>query len=225
VLVALWAVAPNGLDAEGRARTILRKYLWRAFFSNRYEKSTNSRSLADFNELKPLVTGKSGSTPVIFDNEQHPLPHEEEFVASGWPVRRDRLARAILALALKQGGLDLADGGTATRANLAKREYHHLFPAAHLARLGVSDDRAYLSLNCALVTWQTNRNISDKEPERYLAERRDGSDLGDAEVKARLASHLIPYDEMVAGDYKAFLEKRASMIQAAMTKLCMSGGT
>jgi len=224
VLVALWAIAPNGLDAEGRARTILRKYMWRAFFSNRYEKSTNSRALADFNELKPLVTGQAGSSPVVFDDSQHPLPQREELVASGWPIRRDRLARAILAIALKQGGLDLADGSTATRANLGKREYHHLFPVAHLARLGVSDDKVYLSLNCALVTWKTNRNISDSEPEHYLAERRDGSVLGDAEVKARLATHLIPYDEMIAGDYKGFLETRASMIDAAVVKLCAGGG-
>jgi len=143
VLVALWAVAPNGLDAEGRARTVLRKYLWRAFFSNRYEKSTNSRALTDFNELKPLVTGAGVATPAIFDDAQHLLPQEEELIASGWPVRRDRLARAILALALKQGGLDLADGGAATRANLGKREYHHLFPVAHLAGLGVSEEDAY----------------------------------------------------------------------------------
>jgi hypothetical protein len=223
VLVALWAIAPDGLDAEGRARAICRKYLWRAFFSNRYEKSTNSRALADFNELKPLVTGTGPATPTIFDDAQHPLPQQEELVASGWPVRRDRLARAILALALKQGGLDLADGGAATRSNLRKREYHHLFPRAHLARLGVGDEQAFLSLNCALVTWRTNRNISDKEPERYLAERRDGSDLGVIEVKARLGSHLIPYDEMVAGDYSAFLKARALMVYGAMNKLCTGG--
>jgi len=151
VLVALWAIAPNMGDAEGRARSILRRYLWRAFFSNRYEKSTNTRSLADFNELKPLVTGTGASTPAIFDNEQNPLPQPEELIASGWPVRRDRLARAILAIALKQGGLDLADGSTAMRANLPKREYHHLFPVAHLARIGISEESAYRSLNCALV--------------------------------------------------------------------------
>ena len=223
MLVALWAVTPTGLDAEGRARTILRKYLWRAFFSNRYEKSTNSRALTDFNELKPLVMGSGDSAPVIFDEGQNPLPQPEELIASGWPVRRDRLARAILALALKQGGLDLADGGGATRTNLAKREYHHLFPVAHLARLGISEAEAFRSLNCALVTWRTNRTISDKEPEHYLAERRDGNNLGDAEVKARLASHLIPYAEMVAGDYGSFLKTRASMIHAAMTKLCTGG--
>jgi len=225
VLVALWGVAPKGLDAEGRARAILRKYLWRAFFSNRYEKSTNSRALADFTELKPLVTGIGSSDPSIFKDDLHPLPQEQELADAGWPVRRDRLARAILALALKHGGADLADGGVATRPSLAQREYHHLFPDAHLKRMGIPDDQIYLSLNCALVTWRTNRNISDKDPERYLAERRDGTNLGDAEVKARLATHYIPYDEMVADDYPAFLKARATLIHTAMTSLCESGGT
>jgi len=223
VLVALWGIAPTGLDAEGRARTVLRRYLWRAFFSNRYEKSTNSKSVADFNELRPLITGSGGATPSIFDEAQHPLPQLEELLAAGWPVRRDRLARAILALALKQGGLDLADGSVVTRANLGKREYHHLFPVAHLADLGITDERVYLALNCALVTWCTNRNISGKDPERYLGERRDGNGLGDAEVKARLASHLVPFDEMTGGDYSAFLKKRAAMIYDAMVELCATG--
>ncbi len=106
VLTALWAIAPTGLDAEGRARMILRKYLWRAFFSNRYEKSTNSRALTDFNELKPQITAAGAGTPVVFDEKQYALPTPEEFKASGWPVRRDRLARAILALALRHGGLE-----------------------------------------------------------------------------------------------------------------------
>lgn len=225
VLVALWGLAPTGLDAEGRARTILRRYIWRAFFSKRYEKSTGSRSMSDFNELRPLVTGTGTSSPVVFDDAQNPPPQAEELLDAGWPVRKDRLGRAILALALRHGGMDLADGGAATRASLAKREYHHLFPVAHLARLGVAEERAYVSLNCALVTWRTNRSISDKEPERYLAERREGTDLGEAEVRARLRAHLIPYDEMASGDYESFLKKRAASMHAAMNKLCLTGST
>jgi hypothetical protein len=114
---------------------------------------------------------------------------------------------------------------THTTSNLARREYHHLFPGAYLRGKGVPEEKIFLSLNCALVTWHTNRNISAKEPERYLAERRDGTDMGENEIRARLETHLIPYDEMVSGDYDAFLAKRASLIHAAMTKLCATGAT
>jgi hypothetical protein len=75
----------------------------------------------------------------------------------------------------------------------------------------------------ALDTWRTNRNISDKTPERYLGERRDGNDLGDAEVEARLSSHLIPLKEMIGDDYDGFLKERASLVVNAMTKLCKTG--
>ena len=225
VLVALWSLAPDKLDAAGSARTILRKYLWRAFFSNRYEKSTTTRAFVDFNELKPLVAGAGTSNPTIFNDELNPLPRVEELDDAGWPVRKDRLARAILALALKNGGCDLADGGAATRSNLAKREYHHLFPDAHLRSQKIPEERIYISLNCALVTWQTNRDISAKNPEKYLTERRDRNILGEAEIKARLASHLIPYDEMVANNYDKFVLARAKLIHGEMTKLCTTGGT
>jgi hypothetical protein len=76
-----------------------------------------------------------------------------------------------------------------------------------------------------LVTWQRNRNIRDKTPEHYLGERREGTGLGETEVRARLATHLIPFDEMVSNDYQAFLNKRASIVFDAMTKLCTTGGT
>ena len=223
VLTALWAIAPVGKDAEGRARTLLRRYLWSAFFTNRYASSTNSRALVDFLELKAFIASADASMPGILDQAQNVLPVAEELTAGGWPTKKDRLGRAILALALRHGGLDLADGSTATRSNLQKREYHHLFPDAHLSRQGVPDSEIYRSLNCALITWQTNRNISDKEPERYLAERHDGSSLGEEEIKHRLTSHLIPYDEMVQGDYRAFLQKRAELVHARMTELCVNG--
>ena len=224
VLVALWAIAPEALDAAGRARTVLKKYLWRAFFTDRYEKATATRALTDFNELRAYIEGSSAVVPAIFDEEQYPLPQQPELIAASWPKRKDRLARAVLAVALRKGGLDLADGGAVSRANLAKREYHHLFPEGHLRDLHVADDRIYRALNCAVVTWQTNRAISDKKPERYLAERRERTKLGAPEIRARLASHLIPYDEMVAGDYEAFLAGRADLVHAAMTTLCTGAG-
>jgi len=220
VLVALWADAPQGLDAEGRARLLLRKYLWRAFFSDRYEKSTNTRSAADFSALRPLVAGQVGPVPSIFDEKQFPLPAAEGLITAGWPKKKDRIGRAILAVALRHGGLDLADASAASRANLPQREYHHLFPQARLRDMGLADDEINRALNCALVTWKTNRDISAKGPEKYLAERLDGTNVDQAEIETRLQSHLIPYGKLVAGDYKDFLQMRGEMIHEQMQKLC-----
>lgn len=219
ILVRLWADAPDKGDAHGNVRTLLRKFIWRAFFTTRYERATNSRAIVDANALADLFKTGSGKPP-IFDETEFPLPEVGELVVAGWPKRKDRTARAILAVALRSGGLDLADGSYASREQLKKREYHHVFPDAHLKRSGVDEGMIWRSLNCALVTWSTNRTISDKDPEKYLGERRDKAVLGEQEIRQRLQSHLISFDDMVAGDYVKFLNNRAERIHETMVKLC-----
>lgn len=219
-LSALWAVAPEGLDAEGEARTLLRKYLWRSFFTNRYERTSATRALVDYRQLRALLDGGSDKEPIIFDDAEHPLPIIEELIAAGWPVRKDRLARALLALALRSGGLDFADAAPASRDHLPRREYHHLFPRSYLEEQEFTAREIDRVLNCALVSWKTNRNIAAKTPSTYLMERIDGTSLGQAEVSRRLESHLIPFDEFMANDYDSFLMVRAERAQSLMQRLC-----
>ena len=223
VLTALWADAPTTMDAEGRARTLMRRYIWRAFFTGRYEASTNARALEDFRKLRALIGNADAPPPEVFDEALYPLPSTDELIAARWPKAKDRLARAILAVALRKGGQDFADGREASRAELARREYHHIFPDAFLKRQNRSDREIYCALNCAVVTWITNRKMSDKSPVKYLAERQDGAELGEDEIRARLASHLIPYDAMVAGDYDEYLQARAALVEPTMRSLCAGG--
>ena len=140
---------------------------------------------------------------------------------------------------LKFGAEDLADGLRASVASITSkdhpREYHHLFPEATLEDAGVPHEQIYRALNCALITWRTNRVISDKDPIVYLKERADNSTLGEPEVKRRLTTHLIPYSKLsvgydglsddlrkpkVRGDYQAFLQKRAEIMEQVASKLC-----
>lgn len=128
-----------------------------------------------------MVEGGREAAPAIFDGEQYPLPTIEQLIGAGWATQKDRLPRAILALSLRSGGYGLADGSRATWERLGEREYHHLFPVARLKEQGFARD-IFEALNCALVAWRTDRNISAKAPERYLAERREGTSLGEDEV-------------------------------------------
>ena len=83
-----------------------------------------------------------------------------------------------------------------------ERAYQDLFPAALLrneARLEESDIN--LALNSGLVTWNTNRNISAKEPVAYLRELVERASLGAVEILNRLSSHTIPLEELNVGGY------------------------
>lgn len=83
----------------------------------------------------------------------------------------------------------------------------------------------------------TNRNISAKEPLKYLTERIDRADLGEAVVRDRLRSHIVPFTQLNVGgyaligsveerhkkiqaDYDAFLQARAAEVSAALAALC-----
>ena len=81
------------------------------------------------------------------------------------------------------------------------------------------DERIFCSMNCALVTWLTNRTISDKPPKRYLAKPLAGNELAESDISDRLAGHLIPYEEMVACNYEASLTAQANLVTDAMGKV------
>ena len=219
LLAALWAHAPDGLDGEGEARHILRRFLWRAFLTERYEAATNSRTFADYRLLTSRLKGRDDGVPLIFNDDLHPLPGLEDLLLAGWPKKRDRLGRSILLISLRRGGLDFADGSPASRDSLRSREYHHIFPVSMLEGSGIERNKIFRSLNCALVNWKTNRNISAKSPIEYLQQRIDASSLGEKEIRRRLFSHSIDYDALAGGNYDGFLAARAETLLPEVQRL------
>jgi hypothetical protein len=206
IIAALWNFLPTQADALGNARHLLRKFLWRAFLSARYEQSSASNALQDYRALKTVLIGKGAeSTVPVFNEEVYPMPVEGRLMQADWPKGKTILGRALLALQIKCGAEDLADGQRANVATITSkehpREYHHLFPASLLERAGLASEQIFRALNCALITWRTNRTISDKDPLKYLQERADNNVLGEEDLRRRLKTHLIPFGQLAVGNY------------------------
>jgi hypothetical protein len=192
ILVALCAELPSKPDALGNAQTLLRAYLWRAFFTDRYERAAATAAYADYRALRSvIVAGGSSTSAPIFDEKRHPLPEPEMLMAAGWPKKRDRLGRAILALSLRGGAYNIADGAEATREHLRNREYHHLFPRGFLqAQPDHGDGTEDRALNCALITWRRRGTAAPHEgtqrtPASEMADRTPRLEAGPAGVEAR----------------------------------------
>lgn len=217
---ALWADVPeHAFDSGGNARTLIRKALWRACYTNRYGKTSATRAYADYRVLRDMIAGAVGQHCELFDETFYPLPPKEELLIAGWPGRKDRLPRAILATGLRRGGLDFADGASINPDNFHSREYHHLYPVGILGG-DRADERVNRALNCALITWTTNRKVGALTPSTYIIARAKAASLGEGVVRQRLESHLIPYEALIADDYEAFLVARAERIQRDMIALC-----
>lgn len=217
---ALWAVAADlKLDHEGNARSIIRKSLWRACWTDRYGKTATTRAFADFRALRLLIRGESNSFPELFDDAVYRLPAIEEIKLAGWPGRKERLPRAILATSLRRRAQDFADGTPINRSNVASRELDHLYSIKFL-KVDRNSALVNRALNCALISSATNRNKSGEPPSKFIAKRAEAANLGVETVRWRLATHLIPYDQLVADDYEQFLDVRAQLIEADMNALC-----
>ena len=236
VIAACYELIPETGDFLGKGEMLLRRYLWSSFFTDRYENTAASRAYADFKALKTLLVKQ-----VFSDDDLVAIPvlNRAEFplagcrcalLSAGWPKQVGISARGILAVTTYLGALDFADNKPASYESNQKREYHHIFPDALLKDAGID---SYRALNCALITWKTNRIIGRKDPLEYLRDRVVWA--GEESVRERMKSHLLDFDALskatyqgldgdqlatrVKPDFEAFLRTRANVVHTAVAAL------
>jgi hypothetical protein len=235
VIAACYDLIPETGDFLGKGEKLLRQYLWSSFFTDRYENTAASRAYADFKALKALLLKQSYSddelaTVPVLNRKEFAIADVDSLLGAGWPKQVGIGARGILAVTTHLGALDFADNKPASFESDQKREYHHIFPDALLTDAKID---SYLALNCAFITWKTNRIIGRKDPLEYLQDRVEWA--GEESVRERMKSHLIDFDLLAKASYKglageelaaklkpdfeAFLRARAKLVHTAVTAL------
>jgi len=238
VIAAIYSVIPDTGDLRGKYELLLKKYLWSSFFTDRYENSAASRAFNDYQAILKIINGNikddgnvyTESDVPVLNREKHPISTIEELLTVGWAKQENIRGRAIIAVASYLGAIDFADGQPMNKDNVLKREYHHLYPDALLKEANID---SYKALNCALITWKTNRIIGRDDPLTYIKKRSEWTN--EDVVRERLNSHLIPIPELSTGDYSdvsgdmrlekikndfdKFMNKRATLIVAAAKEL------
>lgn len=242
VVAAAYELVPEHGDFVAKAEKLLRAYLWSSFFTDRYENSAASRAYADFIGVRDKHRGikaflstpdfdeKALSEVPVFNRKEHELADVDALIAAGWPKKAGIEARGILAVSNYFGAHDFADGKPASFESIQKREYHHIFPDALLSEAGIV---SFYALNCALITWKTNRIIGRKDPLDYLKERVQWAD--ELAVSNRLKTHLVSYDLLskahyqglegealktrLEADFNQFMRDRAKLVHHAVVRL------
>lgn len=238
VIAALFTYIPEYGDKRGQDELLLKKYLWYAFFTDRYENSAATHAYYDFIALKGCVLGELKKDGQRYNENdipifsEHQIVEKDELIDVEWPKRSTILGRAILAVACRLGAIDFSTGEQLSSANIEQRHYHHVYPDALLKEAGIN---SYLALNCALIKDRTNISIGQKEPLQYLKERHEWTT--EEIVRERLHSHLIPIPELANGGYKGldvtakkekikkdfeqFIQRRAELISKAVDFLAV----
>ncbi len=209
VIAALYSIIPESGDKLGQDELLLKKYLWYAFFTDRYENSAASHAFSDFMALKRVIEGtlNDASKPTALEDvpifKEHTLVETEELLTADWPKRASILGRAVLAVTCRLGALDFSTGERLDISSLEKRHYHHVYPDALLKEAGIE---SFLALNCSLISDKTNISIGRKDPLEYMKDRYEWT--SEAIVNERLQSHLIPIRELANGGYEGLSEEQ-----------------
>lgn len=236
MIAALYRDIPESGDKLGQDELLLKRYIWNAFFTDRYENAAATHAFSDFNALKRIICGDKKPDSTSYGVEdvpifaEHTMVEAEELITAEWPKRASIRGRGVLAVVCRLGALDFSTGERLDKNNIESRHYHHVFPDALLKE---ADIDSYLALNCALITDKTNISIGRKDPLNYLKDRYQWTTEGI--VNERLQSHLIPIKELSNGgyeglsdaekkeklsnDFKAFLSARARLVCDAAKRL------
>lgn len=228
VLPALHSVLPTASVQRVAAEKIARAYLWRAFLTERYGSTAATLLREDYDGLRKIFqdSKKKLSSVPIWNVDEYPLPTTpNDLLKLGWPTRGETGSRALLAITLRHGARDIGSNRKVSKNNIAKREYHHVFPKAYLEdylekeELRANRDSA---LNCILIEAKTNRKAADKPPMEYLKAllgQASGMRITKKDIERRLESHLVPAAHLripvvrpVSLQYQRYREKRAALI-------------
>ncbi len=219
-------------DHEGLARDLIHKYVWRAFSSDRYGRTANTKLREDYAQLfealgsiaecgGDVLASKKPNIPIFKDDVT--LPTKDRLCDFHDPIKpptsRDSLAKSLSVIGLQNGAEDFATGEKISKTTIFNREQHHLFPRSFLHGNGLSKTEISHGLNFALVGAKTNKKLAAKSPIEYLKERYAHNKLlKEKDMRKRLESHMIPYDSLkdagtqnVKANYRKFIEVRAGM--------------
>ncbi len=215
---------------RSKAVKLLSTYLWRSFFSDRYEKQANDRLYEDYQKLRKDLRrikqngDAKGDAPTIRSAqiiEESALCDQDNPFGSKSPI-----GRAILALALHNHSLDWVTGEELTVSEVRllgqnnQLNRHHVFPRQTLRDGGLEDrNLKNHGLNVVLLRQDANITLGGKGPVHYLDKlKRKNTQLTHEELKRRVESHLLSYEKLVsdtgtvANRYKNYLMARARVL-------------
>ena len=226
---------------KGMVNQIIRAYLFRSFFTKRYDSQANDALFRDYKGLRAWIsqitrtgTFNRDKRPPIFETDAYPLPPSDFFSDLRKPFaslrRSSRYRRAMSALMLSEPPLDWVTGEKLDSSRFRilalekKLDRHHLFPRAIL-RGTVEEEAIDHVLNGVFLTKATNQTIFRREPKEFIEWilKQSGAP-NESELRRRVEGHLVPYETLLASGslkkrYSNFIENRAELVRKRIGKL------
>jgi hypothetical protein len=194
----------------------VRRWFWLSSFSERYRGASEHFISKDLEYIDDYVV--NGKIP---DASFGAVPPVNVLSRLTFRSNNSRSRAFILLLAL-QNPRNLTNGATIDTAEALssynKKQFHHIFPKAHLVRAGEKSEHN-TSINICMLSASENNSISDDDPLEYLPKliREHKS-----EASAIFLSNLLPDPTVVdycTIRYDKFLTLRSKIVHERMLAL------
>ena len=200
---------PNADQLNG-----LKRWFWHCAFTQKYKAGTNSAVLEDLRKMSGLARN-----PNEFDALNATV--DPEMFKKTWRINSTVAKTTMCMLAQKEPRSfltgSIVDLGVAMSAYNA-REFHHIYPKAHLAGQSIPFNQSNVIANICLLQSADNRAISDESPAAYMAR------IPPAHLEAIAEGAIIPKDFLDGSKpYAEFVKQRADLLAATAQSLIATG--
>ena len=146
----------------------VKRWFWHCIFTQRYQAGTNRLVTED---LKTMVALADDSDPTAFASLKTAV--DPDLFTKTWRINSTAAKATICLLGqnnprtfLTGRVVDLGESLSAYNS----RQFHHIYPKAHLQTQGVSFHEANVIANICMLTAADNNEISDRDPQVYFAQ-------------------------------------------------------
>ncbi len=201
-----------GIHPTADQRVALVRWFWQSCFSRRY---SNSVDTALSQDIAAVIKTKNGDTSDF--NRPVPPISADFFKYNVFNLSSVNTKTFILLLAHERPLSFYSSQPVDLEAVLLscnRTEFHHVFPKAHLSRIGIIErERQFALANFAFLSQADNRRIKDRAPAAYEA------DMSQADLPKILAAASIPAGGLQLS-FDEFIEKRAELLRLKAISLC-----
>ena len=195
-------------------KNVLRRWLWCGIFGEMYGGANETRYANDIEDLVDEIEGRPSQQRTV---------NAAYFQATrllGLQTRNSAAYKGVMALVFRENALDFIDGEQMTnvKAISTPPDIHHIFPQAYCKRIGLPRQRWNSIVNKTPLIGKTNRTIGGVSPSKYLPKVKTEGQIDDAELRARIESHLIDFDLLQADDFDAYFIDRAKKLLDAIER-------
>ncbi len=224
-LAAICAEIGKTVFNKARTQSVLEQWFWCGILGEMYGGANETRYANDIEDVVAAVNGKQSQcrtiNAAIFSTTR----------LLSLQTRNSAAYKGIMALLYGQKCQDFMKGTTMdiVKSMDGMPDIHHIFPEAYCIKKGYDKEKWNSIVNKTPLLADSNRSIGGVAPSEYSKRIMKEAGIDKDELKKRVESNLVNYDEFITDNFDGYFISRAKallgIIEKAMGKTISDKGS